>query len=46
MKMLKTMLMLLLPVVMITGDESISLLEAFSTKGVDEVTVPRDNMGG
>jgi hypothetical protein len=42
MKMLKTMLMLLLPVVMITGDESISLLEAFRTKGVDEAPVPRD----
>ena len=42
MKMLKTMLMLLLPVVMIIGDESITLLEAFSIKVVDEATVPRD----
>ena len=40
MKMLKTMLMLLLPVVMIIGDESITLLEAFSIKEVDEAQCP------
>ena len=44
MKMLKTILMLLLPLVMITGDDNISLLEAFSTKEGDEAMVPRDNM--
>jgi hypothetical protein len=44
MKMLETILMLLLPLVMITGDDNISLLEAFSTKEVDEAMVPRDNM--